>query len=257
MKNAKNRKDDDGELMKLPGEVRNGIYKYLIWCGDLSLMRTNSLIYQEMQGLVWSLTPYKLYVSYPEVCRYPGSLPGGRMGEGIQNVEIHWRGHPEMGWRQHEVEKKEWEDGPGASFGLGSEVGRPRKCCVVYFESVPDLWITWIREQDLSALASLRVFDSVVFRVLLGSMVGVEVQPLCGMEVGVRWALGDAVERGLDSEGPFAEFRPRERVMELRCPENWRLMNRVPDLWGEQDKVMIEVADKKWWNMVDRYFNMM
>ena len=260
--NTHGRKYDKHEnvcLGKLPGEVRNAIYEYLISRGDLSLMRTNHLIYQEMRGLVLRSIPYRLYVNYPEEARYPRRLPSGWIGEGIRNVEIHWRGHPEIGWRQRDMEKKEWDDGPGASFGLGSEVRRPWKCCVVYFESVPDLWITWIREQDLDALASLRVFDSVVFRVLLGSraIVGLEVGPLCGIEVGVQWALGAAVERALDSEGAFAEFRPREKATEFRCPENWRLMNREPDSWSEQEKAMIGVADEKWWNMVDVYFNMM
>ena len=227
MKNAKNRKHDEGHLMKLPGEVRNLIYKDLISRRDLSLMGTNLLIYQEMQGLVLRSIPYRLYVNYPEEARYPRRVPDGKIGEGIHNVEIYWR-------PVEQLEQLELDDAPRASFGRSLEAGVPRKRCVLYFERVSIGWTSWIREQDLSALASLRGFDCVVIRVLTKARRRLKyfmfMAPLYLLWKGMEGVLGVAGSRGWDDDGAYIEFHVGpgwKRMERIRGDERekWRMMN--------------------------------
>ena len=226
MKNIKNRKHDDGHWRKLPGEVRNEIYKYAISYGDLSLMRTNHQIYEEMQGLVLEKTPYRLYVNFPWEARYPRRLPDGKIGESIQNVEIHWR------FQRY----RRFLKCGGSVWALQLDPLVSRKRCVVYFERTIYM-ASWIKARDLTALGELAVFSEVIFRVTWKE--GVEIKSTAEVEdryaipvlrnlgKGMKLVLGVGLE-GKDEEGRFLRFGPsgKEGCDGSRVEERKRLRNR-------------------------------
>ena len=225
------------------------------------MMRTNKTIHQEMSGLVLSLIPYRLYVNYPDDIRYLRSVPSGRISEGIQHVEIHW--HNVRLW-----ERQEMEDRPRVPFVEPWDTDRRRRRCLIYFEGPLLGTASWVREQDVRSLMSLREFDEVVVRVVsVGrpSAAGrvkewVALRSLCGLEKGMRWALGSVECRGWDSEGPFIRFRPGERAVDSCGPPPvpyWcRVMNgsskpdevafrEIMELWHELDEVLDGLQIKK------------
>lgn len=129
---------------------------------------------------------------------------------------------------------------PRVSFGEVLDDRRRRKKCVVYVESPLMCWVSWIRHQDVEALASLRVFSEVVFRVISINRrrlkVGLQIQCLSGIEVGVRWVLGTTQERGIDAEGSYVKFRPYSTAIEDSLRARWKLMNWEASLWSEEEK---------------------
>ena len=222
--------DDDDEreetyLEKLPGEVRNLIYEELISCRDLALMRTSWTICEEMTGLVLKLTPYRLYVNYPDELGYPRSVPDGKIAEGIQQVEIYWR--------PLEQPLKE-DERPCVWFGGSLDVRRPRRKCVVYLERLVPGPVSWVREQDLDSLSSLSAFEEVVFRV---NSLG----PLRGLGMGV-WALGAVHDLGWDEERAFLRLRPRWKAGESVLPVRWKLINWDRESWDEDSCRALDVV---------------
>ena len=224
--NMKYAMNTDVRLCGLPGEVRNEIYRYLISCGDLSLMRTNRQIYTEMMGLVLSSTPYRLYVNYPLEARYPRRLSSGRIAEGIQNVEIHWR------FQRY----RRFLKCGGSVWALQLDPLVSRKRCVVYFERTIYM-ASWIKARDLTALGELAVFSEVIFRVTWKE--GVEIKSTAEVEdryaipvlrnlgKGMKLVLGVGLERK-DEEGRFLRFGPsgKEGSDSSRVEERKRLRNR-------------------------------
>ena len=237
---------DDAGLLKLPGEVRNEIYGHLVSCGDLSLMRTNRQIYTEMMGLVLSSTPYRLYVNYPLEARYPRRLPDGKIGEGIQNVEIHWR------FQRY----RRFLKCGGSVWVLQLDPLVSRKRCVVYFERTIYM-ASWIKARDLTALGELAVFSEVIFRVTWKEGVEIkstaEVEDRYGIWVlrnlgkGMELVLGVGLE-GKDEEGRFLRFGPsgKERSDGSGVEQRKRLRNwshRRLDLEDWEEDVDVEWSD--------------
>ena len=203
-------------LTKFPGEVRNEVYAHLVSSGELAMMRTSRQVCEEMLKVVLDRTPYRMSINYPGESGDRSGLPPGRVGLGIQRLEVRWR-LPDY----HDVNDN--AEAQGSTAGFDMDCGTPRKRCVVYLEKQlhrsalvkRDHWTAWRR---------LVVFEEVVFRVVLKDLV---IQDARGAENGGDRFLGDqymmpllevlgkglsaelgVAEQGCDGEGPFLTFHP-------------------------------------------------
>ena len=202
---------DDGWLSRVPGEVRNEVYRYLASGGDLAMMRTSHRISEEMGGLVLEETSYRMFIDYPKEggakCR--SRVPDGRIGEGIQRVEVHWRLPYNSTTPHHGYWEEEESEESMATFQWDPVVRRKR--CVVLLER-DSCTTTWFKCQDLLAWRRLAVFEEVVFRVVwkrprFKRQDRFTVSLLETVGRGVGSTLGVS-ERGSDDEGEFVRFHP-------------------------------------------------
>lgn len=174
------------------------------------MIRTNRKVYEEMIGLVLGSRPYRLFVNYPKQDGwFPSCVPEGRIGEGIQRLEVRWR----LPCYSHDASDRVEGEGSMAAFQM--DVGIPRAYCVLYLEKC-SYAKTWIRRRDelgwRRLRASLGVFEEVVFRVVwkcprFSRQDGATVLLLETVARAMGSVLGGA-DRGSDSLGEFIRFRP-------------------------------------------------
>ena len=194
---------------RLPGELRNQIYGFLVASRDLAILRTNRVISNEVIPLVEKEIPYRMFVNYPKGPERRSNLPIRGTGERIQNVDVCWS-LPDL---DDEVER---DDESILAFRWDPNI--PRGVCSVYLETHP-LYYTFMEPDDFEAMKTLQSFEEVVFHIVPKFLEGDPVSEcfdktlekavdmVSAFRQELELALGVAVE-GLDNKGRYLAFRP-------------------------------------------------
>ena len=150
---------------KIPGEIRNEIYRYLIESREIAMMRTNSTVREEMRGMVTTMIPWRLSLGEAHNKDGAHDFRLGKMKDGVRDLEIRWNlpdpcngSEPLEGGVAERLDELE----------LGGR--RRRGCCVILIER-GSYKATWFQVNDVEALAKLDVFEEVTIRIRMGETV--------------------------------------------------------------------------------------
>ncbi|KAK3169672.1 hypothetical protein OEA41_009056 [Lepraria neglecta] len=194
---------------RLPGELRNQIYGFLVASRDLAILRTNRVISNEVIPLIDKEIPYLMFVNYPKGLECRSNLPTRGTGERIQNVDVCWS------VPDHDDEFDRDDEG---ILAFRWDPNIPRGVCSVHLEIHP-FHHTFMEPDDFEAMKTLQSFEEVVMHIVPKFLEGAPVlecfdetlekavDMVSAFRQELELALGVAVE-GLDNKGRYLAFRP-------------------------------------------------
>lgn len=208
---------------KLPGELRNEVYRHLAKSNDLALLTVCRQTHDEMQPIVEEEVPRRIFISGYWTDNWQGS-GCRRNAERAQNWEVHWTPSsypPQLDLRSIGVDR--W-----ATLRAESEVQRRR--CIVFLEGALGFFVN---AADVLAIGSLAGFNVVQFRNRFEDLRGRSIQKvLPGLERMLEPVLG-AGEQGEDGDGQYLVFRPVRKMGE--CPsQRAQMAHFCYDCWFDE-----------------------
>ena len=138
-------------LLKLPRELRDEIYGYLLPSGHLTILRVSRQASLEALDRIYAKASFRFYVNSVEACR--NIQPQENIARKIQNLELYW-----------DLSDFNCQRNSHELITFCQIQGVTRNTCHVIMKG-DTLRAALLNADDISALQSLRVFRTVILEI--------------------------------------------------------------------------------------------